>query len=126
MRKFSVFVVSACFLLATGCATQTPKHWQPSGGSRADASIRLSCLYDVAREFPSGTDEELLAMANDRCKAWGYDKAESYGFVDKKCNKWGYFFGPVCVEEILTKEYQCIGRGDSQVLIEEKEDSKTE
>lgn len=123
-KTFS-FCRQRVLFLTTGCATQTPKNWQPSGGSRADASIRLSCLYDVAREFPSGTNEELLAMADTRCKAWGYQTAESYGFIDKKCNRWGKFLGnPVCIEETLTREYQCIGRGDSQVSSEKNEQEK--
>lgn len=121
MRKFSVFVISACFLLATGCARQ-PVPWQPSGGSRSDASIRLSCLYNTSNEIPAGTEEELLAMADARCKSWGYAAAESYGFVQKKCNHYITLGGlSNCAEMMLTREYQCIGRDDSQVLLEKNE-----
>jgi len=91
--------------LFQGCATQ--KTLIPTGGSRADGTIKLS--YEYSRfEHPQIDLAQGEIAAKQRCSLWGYSGAEAFGGVvsncinssNNGCNRWS-----------ATVEYQCTGAG---------------
>jgi YecR-like lipoprotein/Prokaryotic membrane lipoprotein lipid attachment site len=89
-----------------GCATQ--KEWVATGGSRADGTVRLS--FEVAQfEAPQTNEQQGLTVARARCVAWGYQDAEAFGGVQRTCNERNSYG---CTSWLITKEYQCLGKGD--------------
>lgn len=109
MRLFAcVLLLSALFF---GCASMfqkiVQKDWAAEGGSKADGTVRLFYQY-AWEEIPEASDEQGLQVAIERCKAWGYTKAEAFGAVTKKCQQYGpTIAGQGCLDTWVTKEYQC-------------------
>lgn len=107
MKAVLVCVVAAVSL--AGCATV--KTWSATGGSRADATVRLSYEYGEF-EQPQTSEAEALNLAAARCKTWGYTGAEAFGGVTRQCNMPGGMGG--CARFQVTKEFQCTGTGNSE------------
>lgn len=94
-------------LASAGCAVK--KDWVVSGGSRADATIKLSYEYS-AFVVPQVDEAQAIERASERCKLWGYERAEPFGAVTRTCSAPGFSGG--CNRWLVTKEYQCVGQGD--------------
>jgi len=93
-------------LILSGCTTQ--KHWSATGGSRSDATVRLSYSYKEF-ESPVLSASEATALARRRCMTWGYGGAEAFGGSTQTCSQFGGFNG--CRMWTVTKEFQCTGDG---------------
>ncbi len=93
----------ALILSLAGCAVS--KQWTATGGSRADAIVRLSYEYGEF-EAPEISINEGVPLAKKRCAAWGYSNAEPFGGQTKSCNRSGGFGG--CSSWMVTVEYQCL------------------
>ena len=110
--KSSIFIllVSLSVTVFAGCMKRVSKNWAATGGSRSDATVRMSYEHSLY-EIPEVNEQEALNLARARCKSWGYQDAEAFGGVMKICNGgrdgWGN-----CMNWLVTKEYQCLGRGD--------------
>ena len=102
-----LFVAVAAAMFVSGCATT--KNWSATGGSRADATVRLSYEYG-AFEKPQTSEMEAVNLATARCKTWGYTGAEAFGGVTRQCNMPGGMGG--CNGWRVTKEFQCTGMGN--------------
>lgn len=102
-----LYVAALAALTLSGCATV--KTWSATGGSRADATVRLSYEYGQF-EQPQTNETEALNLAIARCKTWGYTGAEAFGGVTQQCNMPGGMGG--CARFLVTKEYQCTGTGN--------------
>lgn len=103
LGKMSALLGAVVFTLA-GCATQ--KEMLVTGASRADGTITLA--YE-SNEFQrvSVDGQKALDMATQRCKAWGYDGAESFGSQETEClSRRG--FGN-CGSRRVSVVYQCTG-----------------
>jgi YecR-like lipoprotein len=96
-------------LLVSGCATT--KNWSATGGSRADATVRLSYEH-AAFEQPTASESQAIDLATARCKTWGYTGAEAFGGVTRQCNIPGGMGG--CSGWMITKEFQCTGLGNKE------------
>ena len=96
-------------LVLSGCATQ--KQWSATGGSRADATVRMSYEHS-SFESPRVNDLEALNLAAARCKTWGYTGAEAFGGTTTQCNMPGGLGG--CARYLVTKEFQCTGMGNKE------------
>jgi hypothetical protein len=114
----SIFLLLVLVVVAIGCAQRVAvqKNWVPIDGSRADATLRLSYTYDPRTEMPSVSEQQAQEAAKARCNSWGYTEAEAFGGIMRNCNS--PFYNPWsgrmdCAEMIVTKTYQCIGRGDA-------------
>ena len=92
----------ASFLSALGgCASS--RGWAPSGGDRQRGVVRLSYEYPEFQQ-PEMSDAQAAKLAQNRCNAWGYRKAEPIegqirqcaNVDDGNCNLW-----------TVTREYQC-------------------
>jgi hypothetical protein len=109
MKYKKVLVLGVTGVLMTGCAVN--KDWSATGGSRADAVVRLS--YELQEmEKPVLNEQQAVNLATRRCKSWGYSGAEAFGGVTRQCNATGGFSG--CSQWTVTKEYQCTGTGSPQ------------
>lgn len=101
-RLISLLLVSSSLLL-TGCAVE--KQLIPTGGSRADGTVKLSFEYG-AFEVPKLDTTQALTLAQQRCSAWGYTGADPFGGGIKRCT-FGNAYG--CNRWLVTYEYQCTG-----------------
>lgn len=101
MRK--LIIVCAAIAALTGCAAQ--KTLMPTGGSRADGTIKLSYEF-TAFEVPTVDQQQGIDVATKRCAAWGYSGTEAFGGSTKSCAN--YSMGS-CNAWLVTVEYQCTG-----------------
>ncbi|UKE63273.1 YecR-like lipofamily protein [Xanthomonas translucens pv. poae] len=106
--KALIFLATATILFS-GCAST--KTWSATGGSRADATVRLSYEYG-AFEKPQTSENEAINLATARCKTWGYSGAEAFGGSTQQCNMPGGMGG--CQRWLVTKEFQCTGLGNKE------------
>jgi hypothetical protein len=102
----TVILATSIAALLVGCATAKP--WSATGGSRADATVRLSYEYGPF-EKPQTNESEAVNLAIARCKTWGYTGAEAFGGSTQQCSMPGGMGG--CNRWTVTKEYQCTGTG---------------
>lgn len=100
--KLSIASLVVAYFL-TGCAVQSTL--VPTGGSRADGTIKLSYDHGVF-QVPKVDNAQGLTSAKDRCAAWGYSGAEPFGGATKTCVSGS--FGSCDVYRV-TVEYQCTG-----------------
>lgn len=104
----ALFAAILATVVLAGCATQ-PK-MVPTGGSRADGTVKLS--YDFgAFELPKVDAAQGLESAKGRCLAWGYTGAEAFGGETKTCTN-AAMGG--CNAYRVTVEYQCTGAGPAR------------
>lgn len=94
-------------VVLSGCVTT--KIWSATGGSRADATVRLSYTYGPF-EQPRASEQQALSLAASRCAAWGYNGAEAFGGAEQRCTAPAGLGG--CNQFEVTKEYQCTGTGN--------------
>lgn len=117
MRRLATLILAAGLLAtAAGCAPkQVPVKWTPTGGSRADATVEIGCIYDPRFEYAM-TTQDLQAMAAERCRAWGYTDAQAFGDPLERCvARYAAPFGQVvCTEMHAKQSFQCIGQGNNQ------------
>lgn len=99
------YLLIVMFMLS-GCTAQ--KHWSATGGSRSDATVRLSYEYK-GYESPVTSASEAISLARSRCRTWGYSSAEAFGGSTQTCSQAGGLNG--CVMWVVTKEFQCTGDG---------------
>lgn len=120
MRKLATLTLAAALaLVAAGCAKPVLKQWAASGGSRADATVEVGYEYNPQTERPEANDQQALAEAIRRCQAWGYSDAEPFGMTKNICQRFDPmpFGGVVCGSMLVTRQYQCLGRGNTEPAI---------
>lgn len=100
-------------LTISGCVSTQPMDWQATGGSRADATVKLSIQYQAGID-PVLSASQAINEATRKCTAWGYAGADAFGGVKTECGQYYTgMFGSECVGIItVTKEYQCTGQGN--------------
>jgi hypothetical protein len=101
--KWRILVSLVTTLMLFGCATQ--KELIPTGGSRADGTVKLSYQFG-AFEVPQVNENQGLFSAKKRCQAWGYSGAEAFGGAVKTCASAS--MGSCNIFQV-TVEYQCTG-----------------
>jgi hypothetical protein len=74
---------------------------QATGGSKADGTVDLSFNYGLF-EKPVVDWQAALVTAKQKCAAWGYKDAESFGGQKRSCQDGD------CDNVIVTVTYQCI------------------
>lgn len=111
MKGYLLVAVAVTAVALTGCATT--EMWSATGGSRADATVRLSYTYG-AFQVPHTSEQQALSLAVSRCDAWGYKGAEAFGGVERRCSVSSGLGG--CSQFEVTKEYQCMGTGRPSAL----------
>ncbi len=101
-----VLIIAVTALLISGCSST--KNWSATGGSRADATVRLSYEYGLF-ENPQVNEQEAINLATARCATWGYTGAEAFGGITRQCNSQDGMGS--CNIWIVHKEFQCTGTG---------------
>ena len=128
MRKLILILaaIAVCAVLA-GCAKPVPKYWTATSGSRSDAIVKLSFEYDPQMEIPEIDEGQGLEVARKRCNSWGYADVEAFGGVLRQCTMFGpiQFGSPTCRFMLVTKEFQCLGRGDATTPVDAQEKKGT-
>ena len=89
----------------TWIACAAAKYPQPIGGSRADGTVQLAYEYG-AFENPQVDWESANRLATEKCAAWGYSAAESFGGGVRECT---YADQNGCWQYFVTITYQCTG-----------------
>lgn len=113
MQHFRHLAALALPLILAACAFAPGPHQQlqPSGGSRADGVVQLTAhLTEYTRYTDLDLPEaqaEALALARERCQAWGYVDAKPFSGYKRQCTQLGGLSG--CAQYTLTREYQCLG-----------------
>lgn len=118
MKKLATLTLAAALAFSVaGCARPVMKQWQAAGGSRADATVTVGFTYSPERERPEASDQQAYQEAVKRCQAWGYANAEPFGLVNDRCEQMDFvpFAGMVCLKRMVTRQFQCLGRGDAYV-----------
>jgi YecR-like lipoprotein len=94
-----------CTLILVGCATT--KTLQAVNGSKSDGTVKLAYEYGL---FEKPVIDWNLAeiTAKQRCKAWGYKKAEKFGGEENKCLSYNGYGN--CLEMQVNITYQCTER----------------
>jgi hypothetical protein len=101
----NIISLLAFALLLSACST--PKTLQATGGSKADATVDLSYSYGIFEE-PVIDWSLALVTAKERCKAWDYKNAESFGGQKNTCQAFNGYGD--CVNTLVTITYQCMNR----------------
>ncbi|PPD36778.1 MAG: hypothetical protein CTY18_03050 [Methylomonas sp.] len=102
--KMSKLMV-AIIVLAVIPACSVQRHWQATGGSKADGVVRLS--YEVPTALKAVVDDQAgLQLAIKRCSSWGFKAAEPFGGETHNCIASGGLGG--CSAHAVTREYQCL------------------
>lgn len=103
MSRF-IAVAMIIVLCSLGCASE--KMWVPTGGSRADGTVRLSYEFS-SLESPRLNPQQGIDAASSRCKAWGYLSAEPFGGQQRTCTSHDQFGS--CTFWTVNADYQCTG-----------------
>lgn len=107
----NILLYTVLIAAISGCSRVVVKDWQATGGSRADATVKLSYDYRYG-ETPQLSDQQAINLAQKRCAIWGYSGAEAFGGQTDTCNQRDPYLG--CVNGIVTKEFQCTGMGNKE------------
>jgi hypothetical protein len=101
----SKLAILPVFLAMTACASAP--QWNPSNSSRELAVARVSYEYARAHE-PTLSDMQAVELAQNRCQAWGYSRAEMIPGELRDCSVKDE---GSCELWKVTREYQCSGEG---------------
>jgi hypothetical protein len=101
-KTLAILITSAIAIGA--CAQQVTRTPVPVSGSKADGTVEMAVDYaygeQVTVDWIGAT-----ASAQQRCKAWGYSKAEPFGGQRDVCHsRNGYGW---CLQGTVTYTYQC-------------------
>ncbi len=120
MQKISSVVLMLFLIFNAGCAKKVLKTWESSGGSRADGTVDVAYIFNPQAEIPQSSEAQARDVAVEKCRFWGYAEAEPFGLVKKRCQQMYYhpMIGPTCLEMVVTRTFQCLGRGDTATPIE--------
>lgn len=125
MKRIAILFLAAICICNIGCAKKVFKNWEAAGGSRADATVEVGYIYNPETEIPQHNEQQGYTEAIKRCQAWGYAEAEPFGLVKSSCQQFSQGFGgPVCISMFVSRQYQCLGRGDSKTPFEEESTPK--
>ena len=103
MIKSAAMALAVAMLVSACASNKTPV---PTGGSRSDGTIRMS--YEVGMfEEPVVDWSAAARTAGDRCKAWGYQRAEAFGGQTQQCQAYNGYGN--CLRAVISIDYQCIG-----------------
>ena len=96
------------FLLAVAACSARPEGVRPvaAGESRADGIVTMASSGTIWN--PVDADWRVAqAAADKRCRAWGYEGAESYAGWQDACRQ--YDLSGRCVRNKVTRFYPCAG-----------------
>jgi hypothetical protein len=90
-------------------ACVSTRQWTASGGNKEAGLVRVSYQYTEFHQ-PDVSDVQAMVLAENRCEAWGYPRAEPVAGLVRECSnaEAGH-----CDLWTVTREFQCsAGEGD--------------
>ena len=99
----NVLLLAAVGCALLGCAKPVQKEWFAQGGSKGDGTVQMALTWHPAFEKPQAQQEQAKRIAEEKCRAWGYDDAEPFGGVIKRC------IDVQCTQMIAEMNFQCRG-----------------
>jgi hypothetical protein len=97
------FVPILLILGLTGCVGA--RQWTSTGGDRETGLVRVSYQYPEFRQ-PDVSDVQARELAENRCAAWGYARAEPVAGLVRECSNTE---AGNCDLWMVTREFQCSG-----------------
>ena len=101
-----ILVPTFLVLALSGCVST--QHWSATGGNKEAGLVRVSYQYPEFHQ-PDVSDVQAMALAENRCEAWGYQRAEPVPGVVRECSNMD---AGNCDLWTVTREFQC--RGDAE------------
>lgn len=103
-----ILVLAVAFALCAACAMQKPTHknWVPIGGSKADATVKMAYTWEPFFEKPIVQEQQAIELASQKCRTWGYERAEPFGGAISQCSAYN---GGACIQMTAISEFQCVG-----------------
>lgn len=97
-------------LLQAACARQVPKQWVPIDGSRTDGNVIVALSWNPQTERPIRELAQADRVTAERCRRWGCEDAERFGWGDENCVQYVSFMEDCgCVKMRATMKHQCTG-----------------
>lgn len=106
---YRMMLVPALLVLAlTGCVGA--RQWTSTGGDKEAGLVRVSYQYPEFHQ-PDVSDAQAMALAENRCEAWGYPRAEPVAGLVRECSN---MEAGNCDLWTVTRVFQCGGdEGDA-------------
>ena len=108
-------LILAPTILALGLsACVGTRQWTPTGGNRETGLVRVSYQYPEFHQ-PDVSDVQAMVLAENRCEAWGYKRAEPVAGLVRECSN---MEAGNCDLWTVTREFQCRSEeGDASYAI---------
>jgi hypothetical protein len=107
-----IFLPALLILAVTGCVSS--KQWTATGGNKEAGLVRVSYQYPEFHQ-PDVSDVQAMVLAENRCAAWGYKRAEPVAGLVREC---GNMEAGNCDLWTVTREFQCSsGEGDASYAL---------
>jgi hypothetical protein len=102
-------IIPAVMVLGLSACVST-QQWTATGGNKEAGLVRVSYQYFEANQ-PDLTDRQATVLAENRCEAWGYKRAEPVAGLVRQCSD---MEAGNCQLWTVTQEFQC-SSGDGDV-----------
>ena len=106
MKKSQIHLSVALLGLIFLGACETIKTPMPSGGSKSDGIIEFSFQHNEF-ESPLVQWDQVLAEAQERCRAWGYKTGLPFGGLESECAD------SECFVRTVYSKYQCTNNNNA-------------
>jgi len=112
-RMLRLILLPGALVLALSACVGT-RQWSTAGGSREAGLVRLSYQYPEFHQ-PEVNDAQAVELAENRCAAWGYQRAEPVAGLVRECSNMD---AGNCDLWTVTREFQCSGNdGDESYAV---------
>lgn len=106
LKKFKYLSLVLAIISALGCsAKKVPTDWVAVDGSKSDGVVLMGYTWGIL-ERPVVNPEQATQIATEKCRSWGYEGAEPFGAMVKKCVSWNQYG---CYRWGNFTKYQCTG-----------------
>jgi hypothetical protein len=100
-KKLTMLILPLSLMALGGCVST--KQWSASGGDREHGLVRVAYQYPEFKQ-PTLSDAQAEQLAESRCNAWGYKRAEPIAGQIRECSNKD---DGNCDLWTVTREYQC-------------------
>ena len=109
-NKLGKGVLLAAAMLAAACsASPVRMDWYPHGGSKAEGVIRLGIIWNPQHDEPLTDPLQAEELAMQKCRAWGYERAESLGPITTTCTRRSTDILSTCTRKVAEIAFRCVG-----------------
>jgi len=102
-RSIQRLILLPTILVLALSACVSTRQWTATGGSREAGLVRVSYQYPEFHQ-PDLSDAQAMVLAENRCEAWGYKRAEPVAGLVRECSNMD---AGNCDLWTVTREFQC-------------------